>query len=156
MLRHFPWGGSRNGLAEGGLGVEPELPEIFPGTAPGFLFSFASVAQEVLPNLASFLQEQMRWAQEGARAGMPPLLENPDDLFKARFALRAPPTFRAGLGVPEEEQGGATSARPDFTLHPAGVLGFGLIEAQDGLDLAKDEFDLPAQAIEVTHHRGGE
>ena len=65
------------------------------------------------------------------------------------------PADRARVRVPPEDEDGGEQARPDFTLHAARVGTFGDIQAQDPFALAEDEFNLPAEAVEVTEHGAG-
>ena len=100
--------------------------------------AFAGVAQKVSPEAAERLTQKVGRSPTGAGQSLAPLADGADDFFKTGFALMAPPAFGTDLGVPGKEQDGATQAGPEFGLDAAGIGTFGLIQAEHGLELAKD------------------
>ena len=100
--------------------------------------AFAGVAQEVGPEAAEGLAQDVWPRQKGAGDDLAPLADEADDFFKTGFALMAPPAYGADLGVPGKEQDGATQARPEFGLDAVGIGTFRLIDPEDGLELPKN------------------
>src|ERR1039458_5722091 len=148
-------GTGRSGERMGGWG-QPGVQEAIPRQGPGFLALLPGAFENVVPELAQLDAQGVAAMDQGTSQPVPPLLEHPAELLETDFAPMLSPADRARVRVPPEDEDGGEQARPDFTLHAAWVGTFGDIQAQDPFALAEDEFNLPAEAVEVTEHGAGQ
>jgi len=141
-------------MRRGGGRIQPGSAEAVPGAGAGLLTflralrrmwrqsSRRSAARAVLP-----------WRKERARRW--PIAGRCGRLLETDFVARLLPARRAGVRVPQEDQDGGEQAGPDFRLHAKAVVAPGDVQTQHRFALTKDQFDLPAGAVQVTEHRGG-
>ena len=145
----------RSGERMGGWG-QPGVQEAIPRQSAGFLALLPGAFENVVPELAQLDAQGVAAMDQGTSQSVPPLLEHPAELLETDFAAMLLPAERARVRVPPEDEDGGEQACPDFTLHAARVGTFGDIQAQDPFALAEDEFNLPAEAVEVTEHGAGQ
>src|ERR1039457_6963161 len=136
--------------------AQPDVQEAIPRQGPGFLALLPGAFENVVPEIAQLDAQGVAAVDQDAGQPVPPLLEHPAELLETDFAPMLLPADRARVRVPPENEDCGEQARPDFTLHAARVGTFGDIQAQDPFALAEDEFNLPAEAVEVTEHGAGQ
>src|ERR1017187_9626607 len=148
-------GSGRSVQGTGGWG-QPSVQEAIPRQGPGFLALLPGAFENVVPELAQLDAQGVAAVDQDTSQPVPPLLEHPAELLETDFAAMLLPADRARVRVPPEDEDCGEEACPDFTLHAARVGTFGDIQAQDPFALAEDEFNLPAEAVEVTEHGAGQ
>src|ERR1039457_4158392 len=148
-------GTGRSGERMGGWG-QPGVQEAIPRQGPGFLALLPGAFENVVPELAQLDAQGVAAMDQGTSQPVPPLLEHPAELLETDFAPMLSPADRARVRVPPEDEDCGKQACPDFTLHAARVGTFGDIQAQDPFALTEDEFNLPAEAVEVTEYGAGQ
>src|ERR1017187_9506146 len=141
-------GSGRSVQGTGGWG-QPSVQEAIPRQGPGFLALLPGAFENVVPELAQLDAQGVAAVDQDTSQPVPPLLEHPAELLETDFAAMLLPADRARVRVPPEDEDCGEEACPDFTLHAARVGTFGDIQAQGPFALAEDEFNLPAEAVEV-------